>query len=76
MFLGSRARPVRKTDNLMPICELCGILNISQSYRPPRPLTVTALLLLFTFLSLILETEENYRKPQNSDRKNFLFSQK
>jgi hypothetical protein len=36
MFLGSRA------DNLTAICEpirQCEILNISQPYRPPRPVT-------------------------------------
>jgi hypothetical protein len=48
MFLGSRARPVGRADNLTAICEpmarQCGILNMSQSYRPPRPVTGTALL--------------------------------
>jgi hypothetical protein len=43
MFLGSKVRRVRKADNLTVICEpmsiQCGILNISQSYRPPRPVT-------------------------------------
>jgi hypothetical protein len=37
MFLRSRARPVCKTDNLTAMRELprqCGILNISQAYRP------------------------------------------
>jgi hypothetical protein len=46
MFLGSIARPVRRADNLTAICELsrhCGILNISQRYRPPRPVAGTAL---------------------------------
>jgi hypothetical protein len=40
MFLGSRARPVHRADN--PISRLpkqCGILNISQPYRHPRPVS-------------------------------------
>jgi hypothetical protein len=49
MFLGSRARPVRWADNLTAICEQvssqCGMLNISQPYRPPRLFTWKALLL-------------------------------
>jgi hypothetical protein len=35
MFLRSRTRPVRRTDNL----PLSVILNISQPCRPPRPAT-------------------------------------
>jgi hypothetical protein len=48
MFLGSGARPAPKAKNLTSICEpifkQCGILNISQTYRPPLPVTGIALL--------------------------------
>jgi hypothetical protein len=44
MFQGSKVRLVRGADNLTAIYEpiilesrQCEILNISQSYRPPRP---------------------------------------
>jgi hypothetical protein len=42
VFLGNRARPVLTTVNLTAVNRLsrqCGILNISQPYRPPRPVT-------------------------------------
>jgi hypothetical protein len=36
-----KGRPARKADNLTAICEpnvwKCGSLNLSQPYRPPRP---------------------------------------
>jgi hypothetical protein len=48
MFPGSEARPVPRADNLTAICEpivyQCGIPNISQSYRPLRPVKGIALL--------------------------------
>jgi hypothetical protein len=42
MFQVSRTRPVRSADNLTAVCRLsrqCGILNISQPYRPLYPFT-------------------------------------
>jgi hypothetical protein len=61
MFLGSQVRRVRRADNLTAICEpmsrQCGILNISQPYRPPRP--VTGIGLLFFFLLLTDKEHEN-----------------
>jgi hypothetical protein len=43
MFLRSKVRPVRKADNFVPsvsrLSKQCGIRNISQTYRPPRPVT-------------------------------------
>jgi hypothetical protein len=46
-FLGSKVRRVRRADNLASVSQLswqCGILNISQPYRLPRPVTGIALL--------------------------------
>jgi hypothetical protein len=43
MFLGSRARPVRKAEELLPsvsrLSVQCVILHILQSYTIPRPVT-------------------------------------
>jgi hypothetical protein len=57
MFLGSKARWVRRADNLTTICR---ILNISQPYRPASP--VTGIALLFFFLTLLCE--ESYIAKQ------------
>jgi hypothetical protein len=50
MFVGNRARPVRRADTLTPICEpiiyTSRILNISQTFRSPRPVTGITLLFL------------------------------
>jgi hypothetical protein len=44
---GGEGRPARKADELTAICEpfsrQYGSLNLSQTYRPSRPLTGTAL---------------------------------
>jgi hypothetical protein len=48
MFLGSKVQQVRRVDNIMPsvshLSRHCGIFNISQPYRPPRPVMGIALL--------------------------------
>jgi hypothetical protein len=48
MFLGvERGRRVRLANSLPCVSRFsghCGILNISQSYNPPRPVTAIALL--------------------------------
>jgi hypothetical protein len=44
MFLASRTRPVRRAYNLSPsmrrVSRQCVILNISQPFRPPRPVII------------------------------------
>jgi hypothetical protein len=43
MFLGNKARAMLRVDNSPPsvirLSRQCGILNLSQPYRPPRPVT-------------------------------------
>jgi hypothetical protein len=48
MFLGRnegrRVRPISSSSSVNRLSRQCGILNISQLYRPPRPVTGIALL--------------------------------
>jgi hypothetical protein len=49
-YSGSKVRPTCKADNLSSVSwssRQCGILDISQPYRPPQPVTGIALLLFF-----------------------------
>jgi hypothetical protein len=62
MFLGSKARPVRRADNLTSICEpnvwTYGILNISQPYMAPRPVTGDSFS-FFTFFIFMRNNNNN-----------------
>jgi hypothetical protein len=46
---GGKTLPARKADNITAICEPI-VLNISQPYRRPRPVTRIVLLLLLFYL--------------------------
>jgi hypothetical protein len=46
---GGKGRPVCKADNFTAVSRLsrkCGSLDVSLTYRPPRPVTETALLFM------------------------------
>jgi hypothetical protein len=43
-FSGGKTRPARKAENLAAMCELTGILDISQPHVPPRPVMGIVLL--------------------------------
>jgi hypothetical protein len=67
MFLRSRARPVRATllPSVSRLTIQCGILNISQPYRPSR--TVTGIVLLYFYAThLTQRIQEQTTKPNTS----------
>jgi hypothetical protein len=67
MFLGSKVQRLCRATNLPPsasrLFRQCGILNISQPYRPPRP--VTGIALLFTFLLLHVNISKKITASSN-----------
>jgi hypothetical protein len=50
---GRIVRPTTSSPSVSPLSTQCGILNISQSYRPPRPVTEIALLFISRWYSYL-----------------------
>jgi hypothetical protein len=84
MFLGSKAQQVHRTENITTTCGLTyGILNISQPYRPPLPVTRIAILYFLSYAVheyegihiMYCNTNQNSSTyPQRADKKIFLLS--
>jgi hypothetical protein len=78
MFLGSKVRRVSRADNIIAICgpmsRQCRIFNITQLYRPPRPVTGIALLFFFYFSDFLTTTNIFFCHCQSCNQRNLLWT--